>query len=97
MKTFQLINQKGTVKYIGAVEGLPGEQLGVHLDNAKGKLDGSHNGKQYFSCPPKHGVFATYTQVKLLNEPLVPLEELKAPEPPPEEEAKSVTFAEPPP
>lgn len=85
MKTFQLINMKGTVKYIGAVEGLPGEQLGIHLDQPKGKHDGSHGGKKYFDCPTGHGIFATYTQVKLLNEPLVDLEPPK-----PKEEFKEV-------
>ncbi len=67
MKTFQLINIKGTVKFIGSVESHPGEQLGIHLDQPKGKHDGSLNGKKYFDCPPGYGVFATYTQVKLLN------------------------------
>ena len=62
---------KGTVKYMGQVEGLPGEQLGIHLDQPKGKNDGSHAGKKYFECPAGHGIFATYTQVKALNEPLV--------------------------
>lgn len=71
MKTFQLINIKGTVKYMGPVEGLAVDQLGIHLDQAKGKNDGSHGGKKYFDCPPGYGVFATYTQVKVLNEPLV--------------------------
>jgi len=35
--------------------------VGIQLDQAKGKNDGSVKGKAYFSCPPNHGVFVQPT------------------------------------
>ena len=40
-----------TVRYIGTVEGASKEWLGVEWDDrTRGKHDGEHNGKRYFSC-----------------------------------------------
>ena len=38
--------------------------LGVELDHAGGKNDGSKSGVRYFKCRPNHGVFVLPTRVK---------------------------------
>ena len=53
---------KGTVMFIGELEASArtptgGIYIGVHLDEAGGVNDGSFEGKKYFECPDKHGVF----------------------------------------
>ena len=48
----------GVIKYIGATKFAPGDWVGVELDEAQGKNDGSVAGETYFSCPPNHGVFS---------------------------------------
>ena len=48
----------GLIKYIGATKFAPGNWVGVELDEAQGKNDGSVAGETYFHCPPNHGVFS---------------------------------------
>ena len=48
----------GFIKYIGATKFAPGDWVGVELDEAQGKNDGSVAGETYFSCAPNHGVFS---------------------------------------
>lgn len=38
--------------------------LGIKLDKPSGKNDGSVGGVRYFSCPPKHGVFAPPSRIQ---------------------------------
>ena len=52
----------GTVRYLGRLEGHRTEIdnevfAGVQLDHPAGVHNGTFNGKRYFSCPAKHGVF----------------------------------------
>ncbi|EQC32101.1 hypothetical protein SDRG_10297 [Saprolegnia diclina VS20] len=50
--------RRGEVAYIGPVEGIPaGDWVGVRLDLAFGKNDGTQNGTSYFAAAPLHGVF----------------------------------------
>ena len=42
---------RATVRYVGSVDGQDGEWVGVEWDDpARGKHDGSHDGKRYFEC-----------------------------------------------
>ncbi|XP_061102160.1 CAP-Gly domain-containing linker protein 4-like isoform X4 [Conger conger] len=50
--------------------------LGVELDKPSGKNNGSVGGVQYFSCPPKHGVFAPPSRVQRIHGSLDCLSEL---------------------
>ncbi|XP_030826074.1 CAP-Gly domain-containing linker protein 3 [Camarhynchus parvulus] len=43
--------------------------FGVELDSAGGKHDGSVFGVRYFTCPPKHGVFAPPSRVQRVGGP----------------------------
>ncbi|XP_035829126.1 CAP-Gly domain-containing linker protein 3 [Aplysia californica] len=60
--------RKGTVKFIGETQFAPGVWYGVELDRPVGKNDGSVNGVTYFSCQPKHGVFAPGTRLQKLGD-----------------------------
>ncbi len=43
-------NAKGVVRFVGTVEGTKGEWVGVEWDDAeRGRHDGTHDGKRYFS------------------------------------------------
>ncbi|XP_061676647.1 kinesin-like protein KIF13A isoform X3 [Syngnathoides biaculeatus] len=49
--------RRGTVHYVGGVEFAKGIWVGVKLDLAMGKHNGTVRGRVYFRCPPGHGVF----------------------------------------
>ncbi|XP_037533137.1 kinesin-like protein KIF13A [Nematolebias whitei] len=49
--------RRGTVYYVGGVEFAKGIWVGVKLDIAVGKHNGTVQGRVYFRCPPGHGVF----------------------------------------
>ncbi|CAG8487903.1 8303_t:CDS:2 [Acaulospora morrowiae] len=52
------MNIIGTLQFLGPIDIKPGTWAGIELDvPGTGKNDGSINGKQYFSCPPKSGIF----------------------------------------
>ncbi|RLN60279.1 hypothetical protein BBJ28_00020861 [Nothophytophthora sp. Chile5] len=55
----------GFVRFLGEIIGVKGVWVGVELDDAYGKNDGSVKGRYYFRCKPKHGVFARPQQVFL--------------------------------
>ncbi|KAE9005745.1 hypothetical protein PR003_g18687 [Phytophthora rubi] len=55
----------GFVRFLGEITGAKGVWVGVELDEAYGKNDGSVIGRYYFRCKPKHGVFARPHQVFL--------------------------------
>lgn len=40
-----------------------GKWVGVVLDEAKGKNNGTVQGKTYFTCPDDHGIFVRQSQV----------------------------------
>ncbi|XP_010773266.1 kinesin-like protein KIF13A [Notothenia coriiceps] len=49
--------RKGMVHYVGGVEFAKGIWIGVKLDMAVGKHNGTVQGRVYFRCPLGHGVF----------------------------------------
>ncbi|XP_071327238.1 CAP-Gly domain-containing linker protein 4 isoform X7 [Trachinotus anak] len=57
----------GVVQFYGTTSFAPGLWLGIELDKPSGKNDGSVGGVRYFSCPPKHGVFAPPSRVQRLE------------------------------
>lgn len=60
--------QRGTVAYIGATLFASGKWVGVILDEAKGKNDGTVQGKRYFTCEENHGIFVRQSQIQLIDD-----------------------------
>ena len=65
--------KSGIIEFMGPTQFAKGPWIGVCLDNAEGKNDGSVNGVQYFQCPPVHGVFTRAAKVTLLPEQPLPV------------------------
>ena len=57
----------GTIRFLGCVHFAQGLFVGVELDEAKGKHDGSYHGKRYFTAKEKHGVLVKQHRVELLD------------------------------
>ncbi|KAL4624273.1 CAP-Gly domain-containing linker protein 4-like isoform X2 [Arapaima gigas] len=68
----------GVVRFHGKTSFAPGLWLGVELDKPSGKNDGSVGGVQYFSCAPKHGVFAPPSRVQRIHGSVDCLSELSS-------------------
>ena len=77
--------RRGTVRFIGEIEELPGvgAWVGVELDEPVGKNDGTvGGGRRVFGCRPRHGVFLRPERVEigefanLLDEEVGDLEEI---------------------
>ncbi|XP_063042808.1 dynactin subunit 1a [Engraulis encrasicolus] len=60
--------ERGTVAYVGATLFATGKWVGVILDEAKGKNDGTVQGKRYFTCEENHGIFVRQSQIQNLDE-----------------------------
>merc|ERR1740121_1178253 len=59
---------RGICRYVGTTAFAPGEWIGVELDEPRGKNDGAVNGKRYFQCGDKRGVFVKEPALKLASE-----------------------------
>lgn len=68
----------GVVQFYGKTSFAPGFWLGIELDKPSGKNDGSVGGVRYFSCPPKHGVFAPPSRVQRIHGSVDCLSELSS-------------------
>jgi len=58
----------GTIAYIGTTVFSSGKWIGVVLDEAKGKNNGTVQGKTYFTCPDEYGIFVRQSQVNILDD-----------------------------
>ncbi|BHF81555.1 CAP-Gly domain-containing linker protein 4 [Sparganum proliferum] len=59
----QVTGRMGHLRYCGPVCFASGIWVGVELDEAYGKNNGTVNGVQYFDCAAKHGIFAPIGRV----------------------------------
>lgn len=57
------------VQYTGKTQFAPGDWLGVVLDGATGKNDGSVQGQRYFDCQSGYGMFIRPSSATVLDEP----------------------------
>ncbi|XP_078085759.1 CAP-Gly domain-containing linker protein 4 isoform X16 [Mustelus asterias] len=62
--------RSGIIQFYGKTSFAPGYWYGIELDKPNGKNDGSVGGVQYFTCQPKHGVFAPPSRVQRMTETL---------------------------
>ncbi|KAK4155033.1 dynein associated protein-domain-containing protein [Chaetomidium leptoderma] len=69
----QLSDQRyGTIRYAGQTSFAPGLWVGIELEDASGKNDGTVQGERYFECPMGYGMFVRPTTMKLLAQPAAP-------------------------
>ena len=59
-------NVRGTVRFSGNTQFSTGRWIGVELDEAVGKNNGSVEGKIYFLCDDGHGIFVRQNQIDVL-------------------------------
>lgn len=60
------------VHFVGNALFAAGEWLGVELEDASGKNDGSVQGQRYFDCKPCHGMFVRPAAVAIVLEQPIP-------------------------
>ncbi|XP_061415340.1 CAP-Gly domain-containing linker protein 4-like isoform X2 [Lethenteron reissneri] len=58
----------GVLRFCGPTEFAGGQWAGVELDEADGKNNGSVDGTRYFTCAPRHGIFAPLSKVARAEE-----------------------------
>lgn len=61
-------SELGVVRFVGETEFAPGVWIGVELQDANGKNDGSVKDVRYFECADKHGIFVRETMLEVVDE-----------------------------
>lgn len=64
----------GVVRFVGTTEFYHGTWVGVELDNAVGKNNGTVMNKTYFTCADHHGVFVQPSAIVSVQAPRKPTE-----------------------
>ncbi|XP_075039386.1 dynactin subunit 1 isoform X3 [Mixophyes fleayi] len=59
---------RGTVAFVGATLFATGKWVGVILDDARGKNDGTVQGRKYFTCDENHGIFVRQSQIQVVED-----------------------------
>lgn len=57
----------GIVRFVGETRFKPGSWVGIELEEADGRNDGSVQGVRYFQCPPARGVFVLPSAVQCIE------------------------------
>uniref|UniRef100_A0A6B2EBH0 Dynactin subunit 1 n=1 Tax=Phlebotomus kandelakii TaxID=1109342 RepID=A0A6B2EBH0_9DIPT len=73
---------RGQVAYVGMTSFATGKWIGVILDEAKGKNNGTIKGTTYFTCPENHGTFVRPSQLVVLDDSGNPMEDTSPEEKP---------------
>lgn len=58
---------RGVVRFSGTTSFSAGKWVGIELNDAIGKNNGTINGISYFTCQPNYGVFVRPSQVKIIG------------------------------
>ena len=61
--------REAIIRFAGQTTFAPGIWVGVELDDASGKNDGTVQGERYFECPMGHGMFVRPATLKVLPGP----------------------------
>ena len=61
--------REAVIRFAGQTSFAPGIWVGVELDDASGKNDGTVQGEQYFECPMGYGMFVRPGSLKVLAGP----------------------------
>ncbi|KAK4056088.1 hypothetical protein OIO90_002819 [Microbotryomycetes sp. JL221] len=75
----QVAAGQGHVRFVGQTSFAAGKWVGVELDEAVGKNDGSVNGKRYFTTNEQQGVFVRPSQVRVLDRETLSVRSLARP------------------
>eukprot|EP01061_Rhynchopus_euleeides_P021078 TRINITY_DN3427_c3_g3_i1.p1 TRINITY_DN3427_c3_g3~~TRINITY_DN3427_c3_g3_i1.p1 ORF type:complete len:248 (+),score=73.90 TRINITY_DN3427_c3_g3_i1:45-746(+) len=59
--------KEGVVRFVGTTYFAPGQWVGIELAAPEGKNNGTVQDRQYFSCPPLHGIFVKIDSCKALS------------------------------
>uniref|UniRef100_A0A182W1F0 Dynactin subunit 1 n=1 Tax=Anopheles minimus TaxID=112268 RepID=A0A182W1F0_9DIPT len=71
---------RGMIAYVGMTSFAVGKWVGVILDEAKGKNNGSIKGHQYFTCEENYGMFVRPTQLVFIDDAGNAIEDAQTPD-----------------